>query len=128
MLSGIWYNSNMLKLIIALISNIAAILAAEYFVTGFQVTHDPVGFAIVAVLFMLANGLLLPMLRFILKPIILITFGLFSLVLNGATIYLVDFFSTNLTISGLMPLLYATIIIGMVNATFAYGAKAFKQS
>ncbi len=118
----------MLRLVIALISNIVAILAAEYFVTGFQVTHDPVGFAIVAVLFMLANGLLLPMLRFILKPIILITFGLFSLVLNGATIYLVDFFSTNLTISGLMPLLYATIIIGMVNATFAYGAKAFKQS
>ena len=117
----------MIRLLIAFISNVVAILATEYFVTGFQVTHEPVGFVIVALLFTLANGILLPMLRFILKPIIVITFGLFALVLNGAMIYAVDFFSANITISGLLPLIYATIIVGIVNAFFAWGATAFKK-
>lgn len=118
----------MLKLIIALGSNLVAILAAEYFVAGFEVTNDWIGFAIVVVLFTIANSLILPMLRFILKPFIWLTLGLLALALNGALIYAVDILSEGITISGLVPLILATIIVGLVNAFFALGAKAFDKN
>mgnify|MGYP001604872628 FL=1 len=116
----------MLKLLIALISNAVAILAAEYFVPGFEVTNDLVGFAIVVVFFTVANSLILPMLRFMFKPFIWITLGLLAVVMNGALIYAVDILSEGITISGLIPLLLATIIVGLINAFFALGARAFK--
>ncbi len=117
----------MLKLIIALLSNVVAIWAAEFFINGFKVTGDLAGFAVVVILFTIANSFFLPMLRVIFKPLSWLTFGLFPLVLNGALIYAIDFISDGITINGLLPLLYATVIIGIVNAFFALGAKAFKK-
>jgi putative membrane protein len=116
-----------LKLLINLGSNLAAILAAEYFVAGFHVSHEPVGLAIVVILFTIVNSLILPIIRFILKPLIWLTLGLLALVINGALIYFVDKLSDSITIEGLVPLMLATVIIGMVNATVAYGAKVFKH-
>lgn len=116
----------MKKIIIGLISNLAAILLAEYLISGFQVVNNWQGFAIVVILFTIANSFVLPMLRFVLKPLIWLTAGLLALALNAALIYIVDILSAGITISGLIPLILATIVIGMVNATFAYGAKAFK--
>lgn len=118
----------MLKLLIALASNAAAILAAKYLVAGFEVTSNLFGFAIVVLLFTVANSLILPMLRMIFKPFIWLTLGLLAVVLNGILIYFVDILSNNITISGLAPLILATIIIGLVNAVFALGARAFKNS
>lgn len=110
----------MFKALIYLISNAVAIFAAEYFVPGFEATNDWAGFAVVVLLFTAANSLVLPVLRFILKPLIWLTLGLFSLVINGALIYVVDILSEGITISGLLPLLLATIIIGLINAIFSW--------
>ncbi len=116
----------MFKIIVALVSNFAAILVTEYFVTGFHVTHDPVGLATVVVLFALANSVVLPVLRVILKPFIWLTAGILGVVLNGILLYVVDKLSDGLTINGLKALLISTLIIGMVNATISYGAKVFR--
>jgi putative membrane protein len=116
----------MLKLIIILLGNAVAILAAEYFVPGFEVTDDPIGFAVVVILLTVANSFILPMLRFIFKPFIWLTLGLLAVLLNGFLIYIVDILSENITIGGIVPLLLATVIIGIVNAFFALGAKVFK--
>lgn len=116
----------MLRIIIALISNFIAVLVAEYFVTGFRTTDDPIGLAIVVILFAVANSFFLPMFRFIFKPLSWVTLGLFPVILNGILIYLVDFISDSITISGLLPLIYATIIFGIINAFFVLGMKAFK--
>lgn len=115
----------MLKLLIALVSNLAAILTAKYLVAGFEVTNDLVKLAILVVLFTIANSLILPMLRMIFKPFIGITLGLLAVALNGVLIYIIDIISDSITISGFIPLVLATIIIGLVNAIFALGAKAF---
>lgn len=115
----------MLKLIIALISNLTAVLVAKYLVIGFDVTNNIAGFAIVVALFTIANSFLLPMLRFIAKPFSWLTLGVLPLILNGVLIYAVDFISAGITINGLLSLLFATIIIGIINALFALGARAF---
>ena len=117
----------MLNIVIALLSNLVAVLIAQRFVVGFQVSQEPVAFGMVVVLLAIANFLILPMLRFIFKPFIWLTAGILALVLNGVVIYLVDFFSISLTISGLYPLLYTTIIFGIINALFALGMHAFKK-
>ncbi len=117
----------MFKLIISLLSNFVAILVTEYFVPGFQVTHDPVGLAVVVILFTVANSIVLPVVRTILKPLIWLTAGLFGIVLNGILLYVVDKFSDGLTIQGLKALLISTLIIGMVNATISYGARIFRM-
>lgn len=116
----------MLSILIGLGSNLAALLAAEYLIDGFAVTDDWMGIAIVVLLLTLANSFVLPILRFMLKPLIWLTLGILGFVLNGVLIYLVDIFSSGLTISGLIPLVLATVVIGAVNATISFGAKAFK--
>lgn len=116
----------MLAILISLASNLAALLIAERLITGFSVTHDWVGLAIVVVLLAVANSLILPILRFVLKPLIWLTLGILGFVLNGVLIYLVDIFSTGLTINGLVPLVLATVVIGATNATISYLTQAFK--
>ena len=116
----------MFRLIALLISNLAAILITEYFVPGFQVTHDPVGLAVVVALFMVANSIILPVLRTVLKPLIWLTAGLLGIALNGILLYIVDKLSEGITISGLSALIISTIVIGVVNATLSYGARIFR--
>jgi uncharacterized membrane protein YvlD (DUF360 family) len=113
------------KLIISLLSNFVAIFVTEYLVSNFHVTHDYIGFAVVVLLFTLANSIVLPVLRTILKPLIWLTAGLLGVALNGILLYAVDKFSNGLTINGLSALIAATLIIGVVNATISYGAKIF---
>jgi len=117
----------MIGIIFALISNLVAILVTERFINGFTVTHEPFALAIVVILFAIANSVILPMVRFILKPLIWLTLGFLGFILNGVMIYLVDTFSDSVTINGFLPLFYATIIIGVINATIAYGARVFKK-
>jgi uncharacterized membrane protein YvlD (DUF360 family) len=50
-----------------------------------------------------------------LGPIIILTLGLFNLVINAGLLYIVDKYSQNLTITGLPALAYGTIIITIVN-------------
>lgn len=117
----------MFKVIIALGSNFLALWLSEYLVSGFHVTDDVLSFIIVLLLFTVANSLILPMANFVLKPLRILTLGLLGLILNAVLIYAVDFLSEGLTIEGIVPLLLATIIVGAVNGTIAYGTKAFKD-
>ena len=118
----------MVSIIIGLVSNLVALLVAERLITGFSVTHDWMGLAIVVVLLTVANAIVLPILRFMLKPLIWLTLGILGFVLNGVLIYLVDIFSTGLTINGLVPLILATVVIGATNATIGYLASIFGKN
>jgi len=102
-------------LIFSLFSNLVAILAASYFIIGFEVVSTLTGFITVTVLLTIANLFLRPILKFILTPIIVLTLGLFALIINAALLYALDFFSGYLTIEGLVPLILGTLLISAVN-------------
>lgn len=114
------------KLVIGFASNLVALLVSAYFLAGFEITDDWVGRLIVALLFTLANSIILPVARAIVSPISWLTFGLLPVLINGILIYAVDIFSDGITINGILPLVVATIIFGMINATFAFTAKILK--
>ena len=100
----------------SLISNAVALVVAAYVVAGFNLNLQNLeaGLALIGV-FTVLNVVLKPILRFFLGPLVIVTFGLFNLVITGVILYVVDIYSQNLTITGLPALLYGTIIITAVN-------------
>ena len=68
-----------------------------------------------ALLLGIANAVVRPILTFITFPLTIITFGLFLLVVNAAMIGLVALLLPGFTISGLIPGILASIIVGVVS-------------
>lgn len=63
----------------------------------------------------IANIFIKPFLKTIALPLRLITFGLFSFIINIAIIWLIDLVFPELEIQGLIPLLWTTAIVLGVN-------------
>ncbi|MEK7146849.1 MAG: phage holin family protein [Patescibacteria group bacterium] len=103
------------RLVFSVFSNALAIMAASYVVADFIFDGDFIDLLIAAGILMVINTFARPVMKLVFGPIIVLTLGLFILVINGLVIVLLDFFSPSITINGLMPLFLATFIIGAVN-------------
>jgi putative membrane protein len=115
------------KFIFYIFSNAFAILITNQFVKNFF-GGDLVLLLKVSILFTLINTFIKPLLKIISAPLIFITFGLFTLVLNAVSIYLLDFFSEYITIQNIKELTIATIIISIFNFILERSVKkAFKD-
>lgn len=111
------------RLLISFISNLIALLAAVYFVKGFEIAPEIESFLLVTAVFTLINVFIRPIIKMILSPIVLLTFGLGIILVNALTIYLLDIFLTEVSIEGLISLFYATLIISAVNIVIHFAAK-----
>ncbi|HEY2923971.1 MAG TPA: phage holin family protein [Candidatus Eisenbacteria bacterium] len=104
----------MAKAIIHMLLNAALFLLLANILPGFHVSGW--GSAIVASLVLgLANatfGLILKILTF---PLILLTFGLFSFVVNAIVILLVAFLVPGVSINGFLPALIAAVALSALN-------------
>ena len=117
------------RLIVALIANAAGLLAAAYIVKGFDVNiSDLAAFGSLAAVFTFVTLIIRPIIRLVLTPVIILTFGLFNLVITGALLYIVDIYSQNITISGLAALIYGTVIITLINLIFRVGEHLTKEA
>ena len=56
-------------------------------------------------------------------PIIILTFGLGIIAVNALIIYLLDILMVNITITGLVPLVYGTLVISLINMAINFSAK-----
>ena len=101
--------------VLQIFSNAVAILAAGYFITGFDWTGNFLELVIAAAILTLINKILKPIAKLFFGPLILITFGLFLVAINAATLYLLDLWIEPLRIQGLIPLFLGTLIVGVVN-------------
>lgn len=115
----------------SIFSNLLAFLAAIKFVKGFTITGGsttlfgismPVLLVVVA-LFTVINLFIRPVIKLILGPIIILTLGFGILIVNAFMLYLLDYFSKNVTIQGIEPLMYATLIISAVNLIVGVSAR-----
>src|SRR3989338_9843193 len=103
------------RLVLSFVSNFVALLAIANLIEGIKINLEWESFVGLVVVFTLINHFIRPLVRWILTPLVIITLGLFTFVINAAMIWLLDFFSQNISISGLMPLLGASLIVGFVN-------------
>lgn len=69
----------------------------------------------IAVIFGLVNAILGLLLRVLTLPLILLTFGLFSLVINAIIVLVTDWLSDDFTVDGFWTALLAAIIISIVS-------------
>lgn len=110
------------KLILAFTANITAVLLAAYFVSDFRVTTNVSDLLYLVLILTIVNLAIRPFLNLILSPLIFITLGLFTIIINAAILYTIDINSDYLTINGLWPLIEATHIISIVNIIINYAA------
>ncbi len=116
------------RLIFSFFSNLIALLVAVYFIEGFKVSFDFVSFMMVAGVFTLLNIFIRPIFKFVLSPIIILTFGLGIILVNALMLYFLDILLINITITGITPLIYATIIISLINILINFSAKRLYKS
>ncbi len=116
------------KIIFSVFSNAMALLVADYFIVGFSFSGDFQELIILAIILTTINIFLMPIVRLFFGPLIIISLGLFVVVINATAIYALDILSSFLTIEGIVPLLIATLIFGVVNMILGFGAKSkYKQ-
>ncbi len=111
------------KIFVAFLAHLVGIIAAAYFLPRFQISHQPLDVAMIAILLALSHAVIRPILKLIFSPVILLTLGLFAVVINAFLLYALDFYSAALTITGLDTLLYATLIISGVTVIIGSSGK-----
>ncbi len=101
-----------------------ALFAAAFIVTGIRVESDGwVVYAVMALILSLANTFLRPILKFLSCPLILLTLGIFLLVINGLTFWLassiaVNWFHVGFYVDGFWPAFWGALIVSVVSIFF----------
>jgi len=108
------------KLALRWIINAVAVYVAERLVSGFDVGGGWVSFFLLALFLGLANALIAPILKLLTCPLILVTLGLFTLVINGVLLLVAarlgQTFGLDVTIAGFGDTILAALIISVVSS------------
>ena len=105
-----------MKLLIRLIASALAFWAATALISGVTVNGGAWSYLWVALLFGVINGLIGSLLKLFTLPAILLTFGLFSFVINAAMLMLTARWSDRLDLTNFWSALGASLIISIVSA------------
>ena len=97
----------------------AAVLGADKLYFGGEISTLIVGGLLLA----LVNMLIKPFIVFLSLPAILITLGLFMLIVNGLTVLIVSWLYDPFDVAGLWAAILAGIIVGLVNYLISLAVK-----
>ena len=100
---------------IRLLATLLGLWAADKWLAGFSVEGGWQGYLIATLILVLLNLLVRPILKLISLPLIIITLGLFTIVINAVILWLASQFTGYIAIDGLISLLWATVIISAIN-------------
>jgi len=103
------------KLILMFLANALGLYLAARFLPDVDVALDPKNFSIIAGALTLINLFLRPIVKLLFLPVIILTLGLASFLVNAAMLYLLDFLMPTVTIGGLVALFLATLILSLSN-------------
>ncbi|PIS30100.1 MAG: hypothetical protein CO001_03075 [Candidatus Portnoybacteria bacterium CG_4_8_14_3_um_filter_40_10] len=118
----------MMRFIIRILANSLAIYLAAYFIPDVTVKGGWKIFLICGLVLSLINIIIKPILKLISLPLIIITLGFFSLVINILTIWLLTKFVSQLSITGLVALVLTTILVSIVNWIVSFLFKKTPQN
>ena len=105
------------KMLVHLAVNMLALIAVDYLVKG--VYFGGLGSILVAALLMMVlNKLVKPILELISLPVTCLTFGLFEIVISAFILKLVDVLMPSVWFMSASRYFIAVIIIGVINAIF----------
>jgi putative membrane protein len=110
-----------MKLILRWLITSLSLFAAAEFVPGIHIRHDAwTVFAIMAVILGLVNAIVRPILKFLSCPLVVLTLGLFVLVINGITLWLasdiaVNWFHVGFYVDGFFSAFLGALVVSIVS-------------
>ena len=112
-----------MRLIIRWLITALALVAAARLVPGIEIRDQSGWFAVLvmAAVLGLANAVIRPILKFLSCPLILLTLGLFTLVINAVVLYLSaslsnSLFGASFFIDGFWPAFWGSIVVSIISA------------
>ena len=112
-----------MRLLVQVLLNGVALLVAANIVPGIAWTGNFFYLFIAGLVFGLINLIVKPIVTILSIPLIILTLGLFFLVVNAAMLYLADIFLSGLTVDGFGP----AVLGGIVIALFNWVVRAFSE-
>lgn len=112
-----------MRLLLQIGGNALAIYVASYLLDGFDFTGNLTILLVTGLILGIANFFLKPILKFFLTPLIILSLGLFSIIINMVILALIDYLVPELTIASLTTLFLGTIIISVINIFFGFAIK-----
>ena len=99
--------------------NAAALWVAAYFISGLDFSGGLWHLFLVAAVFGLVNSLLRPLLTVLTCPLIILTLGLFTLVINAVMLlvtgWLSERWNLGFTVAGFWPAFWGGLVVGIVS-------------
>lgn len=114
------------KFILQIIANALAIFVAVYFIKQITFTGNWLDYLFIGAILAVANLIIKPVLKVVSAPLIFITLGLFTIVINAIILFGVDWFVEELAIAGFWGYFWCVIIISIVNAIIVGSVKKRK--
>jgi len=109
-----------MRFLIRLLVNAAALWVATRLVTGVTYTGAVMPLIGVALVFGVVNAIIRPILKLFTFPLLILTLGLFTFVLNGLMLWLTSSVSSRLGlgfhVSGFWPAFWGALVVSFVSA------------
>ncbi len=109
----------MQNLIIRLFVNAVALWVAAQLVGGIELAGEFWAIMLVAAVFGIVNALIRPVLLLLSLPLLVITLGLFTLVVNALMLMLTAALVGALSVAGFWPALWGSLLISVVSFLFS---------
>lgn len=109
-----------MKLLVRWVIGALALFVAAWLVPGIRVEGNAwIIYAVMAVILGLVNAVVRPLLKLLTCPLIILTLGLFTLVINGVTLWLasyiaVNWFNVGFYVDGFWPAFLGGLIVSVV--------------
>jgi putative membrane protein len=110
-----------MKLLLRWVITSVSLFVAAWLVPGIRVQREGwTVFAAMAVILGMVNALVRPVLKFLTCPLIIVTLGLFLLVINGVTLWLssaiaVNWFHVGFYVDGFWPAVLGSLVVSLVS-------------
>ena len=114
-----------MRFIAQILINALAIFLADYLLPGFIFEGDILTLLIAGLVLGLINVFIKPILKLISAPLILLSLGLFTIVINMGMLWGLEYLIPELTIQEFWTYFWATLILSLLNIIF--GTKRKKK-
>lgn len=105
----------MISIAIRVVVNALSLWAAASLIDGIELSSSAGSVLLVAVIFGLVNALLRPIALLLSLPLLILTLGLFTVVVNAAMLAITDSLSGGLEVDGFGPAVLGAIVISVVS-------------
>ena len=105
----------MKQLLLRLLINAFALWLAAHIISGIRMKGGIFGLLVVALVFGLVNAIIKPIIKFFSFGFILITLGLFTLVINALMLWLTAGLTDALEVNGFVPAFLGSLLISVVS-------------